>query len=292
MQPKQDNWVLAIEQDLNNHRHTKLIWCVVFLMNIIVFYLSKEIPYFRGTAEYIEIIFLIVLFVAIAKVSESHKNPDYLAFYLYKIGYELPDFELEKRYLKGFQKYIKKCNKQILYLYEASQQTEYFVDDVLGFLSTLWDIIMRLNYTYSKEANDETLMDKLCGTSSDIEITKHEFISLNLIELANLIHKEHSILTENHDRLAKIISNEMEDIPIKPFKKDIPGHFKKRWNILPYTSKVLLFSLTLFGIMFVFLSQILMFYGHEQPYSEAILKSVVITAAVFTQIGRFIPSKE
>ena len=286
-----DNWILGIEDEIRNAPSYKLLWGIIFLLSgFVVFVLSKRPDILGEIPDIIIIISLFVFFIALIKLTESPKNPEYLAYYLYKIGEKLSDFENEKRYLKQNKQYIKKCNSQISSLrYEIIRHSEYFIGDIIKFIDDLEDLIMRLNHLYSIGNEDETIMTRLMGKSSDNSITEKEFISSNLMGLANLIYREHSILISDHVNIARKILDELDYIPKRQFKKkSLSEYTKEIWNKLPHNLKYLIFGTTIFTIIFVILSQILVHFGQEQPYSMAMGASAVLTAGVLTQINRFI----
>jgi len=281
-----DNWILGIEDEIRNAPYYKFFWGIVFLLSgFVVFVLSKRPDILGEIPEIIIIISLLVFLIALIKLIESPKNPEYLAYYLYKIGEKLSDFENEKRYLKKNKQYIKKCNSQISSLRnEITQHPEYFRGDIIKFLDDLDDLIMRLNHLYSIGNEDETIMTKLMDMSSDNYITENEFISSNLMGLANLIYREHSILIPDHVNIARKILDELDYIPKRQFKKSLSEYTKEIWNKLPHNLKYLIFGTTIFAIIFVILSQILVHFGQEQPYSIAMGASAVLTAGALTQI--------
>lgn len=285
-----ENWVLGIEDEIKNAPFYKFLWAIVLFLSGFVLFVLNERPNILGEIpDNIIIISLIVFFIALIKLIESPKNPEYLAYYLYKIGEQLSDFENEIRYLKKNKQYLKKCNSQISSLRnEITLHQKYFMGDIVKFLDDLEDLIMRLNHLYSIGNEDKTIMTKLMGMSSDNFITEKEFISSNLIELANLIYREHSILIPDHVNNARKILDEFEYIPKRQFEKSLSEHVKERWNKLHYNLKSLIFSATFFVIIFFILSQILVHFGQEQPYSIAMGASAVLTVGALTKIDLFI----
>jgi len=285
-----DNWVLGIEDEIRNAPYYKILWGFILLLavlSVLFVIIIPDIPW-----EIPDIIFFIlgiVFIFAFAKFIDSPKNPEYLAYYLYKIGEKLYDFESENRYLKKNKQYVKNCNSQISSLRnEITQHPMYFMGGIIKFYDNLEDLILRLNHLYSIGNKDETLTTKLMGMSSDDFITEKEFISNNLMELANLIYREHSILIPDHGDIANKILDELDYIPKRQFKKSLSGYPKEIWNKLDYKSKYLIFSITIFVIIFFIFSQILVHFGQEQPYSIAMLASAGLTGGALTQIDRFI----
>ena len=285
-----DNWVLGIEDEIKNAPFYKFLWAIVFLLSGFILIVLDKIPDIPwGISEIINFILLFVSLIVLIKLTKSPKNPEYLAYYLYKIGEKFSDFENENRYLKKNKQYIKNCNRQISYLSnEKIQYSEYFIDDIIKFFDDLEDLIMRLNHLYCIGNEDETIMTRLMGMSSDNFITEKEFISKNLMELANLIYREHSILIPEHMNIARKILDELEYIPKRQFRKSLSEHVKEIWNKLHYNLKCLIFSATLFLIIFFILSQILVHFGQEQPYSIAVGAGAVLTVGVLTKIDWFI----
>ncbi|MDD5473208.1 MAG: hypothetical protein PHU34_03560 [Candidatus Methanoperedens sp.] len=294
MVQEKSNWVKGIEQDLTNYFYKKIVWTIILLLSIFVFYFSKNISLILGITgdNIIGFISLLLVFIALIGALDSPKHPDYLAYYLYQIGNELPEFELDDHYLKRNKKYIKNCSKQISNILGAGEgdlRAKYFTDNIVAFLDKLYIIILRLNHLYSREDIDEMLMNKLNGMSSEPFITEREFISSNLISLANIIHKESSSLTQSHVDIANKISEELKDISEKPFTKSLSEYVKEKWSKLHYNLKILIFLGIVFGTIFIILSQILMYYGiGQQSFTTAMLVSGALTAAAFSKIDLFI----
>lgn len=285
-----DNWVLGIEDEIRNAPYYKILWGIICLLSGFVVFVLNKIPNIPW--EIPETIFLIsffVFFIALMKLIESPKNPEYLAYYLYKIGEKFSDFENENRYLKKNKQYIKNCNTQISYLSnEKFRQSYYFIGDIIKFFDGLDDLIMRLNHLYTIGNEDKKIMTRIMGMSSDNFIEEKEFISSNLMELANLIYREHSILIPEHMNIASIILKELDYIPKRQFKKSLSKYLKEIWNKLHYNLKYLIFGITIFVIIFVISSQILEHFGQEQTYSTAMIASAALTAVALAQIDRFI----
>ena len=213
-------WIEGIEQEIPKNVFKKRLWgFVIFVCCICLYVLFKYNAFIVSQPISLSVI-IIVFFIAIAKIQEYPKIiPNYLAYYLYKIGDEFADFEDETNYLKRNQNYVSNCDKQITKLNEELSGD--FVDNIVDFLDNLENINLRLNHLYSKENIDNALMTKIEGMSSQEFINKKDFISSSLKELANLIHKEHSVLTPTHVALTSKILDEIKDIPKKPIKNYI-----------------------------------------------------------------------
>lgn len=285
-----NNWVLGIEEEIRNAPYYKILWGIVFLLSgFIVFVLGNRPDIIGEIPEIINVILLILFFIALVKYVESPKNPEYLAYYLYKIGENLPDFENEKRFLKKNKQYLKNCDKQISYLRdEYFKNSEYFIGNIIEFFNNLDDLIIRLNYLYSFGNEDETIMTRLMGMSSEQYITEKEFISKNFMNLANLIYKEHLILIPDHVNITHKILGEIDYIPKKQFEQSLSEYLKKIWNKQSYNKKCLVFSITFFVISLIILSQVLIHFEQEQSYSTAMLASAGLTAGVLARIDWFI----
>jgi len=288
-----DNWVLGIEEEIRNAPYYRILWGFILLLcGLVFFFLVKRPDIFVEIRDIIpDIIIWISLtgFVIFAfiKFSKSLMYHEYLAYYLYKIGENFTDFENENRYLKKNKQYIINCNKQISYMSDENFD-HYFTGKIIEFFNDLEDLIMRLNHLYSIGNKDKTIMTKLMGMSSDDFITEKEFISRNLMELANLIYREHSILIPEHVNIARKILDELDYIPKRQFKKSFSKYTKEIWNKLPYNLKYLIFGTTIFGIIFVILSQILVHFGQEEPYSISMVASAALTTGVLTKFDWFI----
>lgn len=291
---KKDIWVEEIDKEIANAPYKRFFWGIIVLVSALVFYFLAPDVFGKNLTDLIKFILILIFVFALVKTLESQKNPDYLAYYIYKIGDEFPAFEVKTNYLNRNQNYIKNCSKQISYLInETFTQPNYFIDDILNFLNNLYKIILRLNHIYSQENINESLIAKLEGTSKEtLLITEQEFISSKLKELANLIHKEHSNLTEAHVELASEILNELEekDIPEKQIHKPLSEYPKEIWNKLPFKIKILIILVTIFVIIFIALSQILIKAGVEQQqsYTTAMLVSGGLTGVAFTKIELFV----
>ena len=285
-----NNWVLGIEEEIRNAPYYKILWGIIFLLSgFVVFVLSKRPNIIGEIPEIINVILLILFFIALVKYVESPKNPEYLAYYLYKIGENLPDFENEKRFLKKNKHYLKNCDKQISYLRdEYFKNSEYFIGNIIEFFNNLDDLIIRLNYLYSFGNEDETIMTRLMGMSSEQYITEKEFVSKNFMDLANLIYKEHLILIPDHVNITHKILGEIDYIPKKQFEQSLSEYLKKIWNKQSYNKKCLVFSITFFVISLIILSQVLIHFEQEQSYSTAMLASAGLTAGVLARIDWFI----
>ena len=286
-----DTWVLGIEQEIANAHYKKILWGIILLLSTLFFYFSNKRPdIFGEITNTIKLILLFVIFIAFFRIIISPQNPDYLAYFLYQIGYELPDFESGTSYLKRNRDYIKNCDKQIRYIFQRNfQNSEYFVDNILDFFNKLHDIILRLNHIYSNVDIDDNFKVKLDGMSSEKYITEQEFISSKLMDLSNLIHKEHSSLNQAHIVLVNVISDEIKDIPIKQFQEPLLEYPRGIWNKLHYKVKILIFLIVVFGSIFILLSQILIYYGlGQQSYSTAMMVSGAFTVAAFSKIDLFI----
>ena len=166
MLQKKDNWVLGIEQEISKARYKRILWGLVLLSSSIIFYFLYRTNIFGDSTGVLNFILIVSGVIAFFKFLESPNKPNYLANYLYQIGYELPDFENEENYLKRNKKYLKDCSEQIEYIRNNNfGQTEYFVGDILVFLDSLESIILHLNDIYSRIVTDEKVMAKLDGMS-------------------------------------------------------------------------------------------------------------------------------
>lgn len=285
-----NNWVLGIEDEIKNAYYYKLLWAFIFLSSgFVVFFLNKR-PHILGEIpEIILNISLLIFLFSLVKLTISPKNPEYLAYYLYKVGDNFSDFETESRYLKKNKQYIKKCNRQITYLnYEKIQKSDYFISNIIEFLNDLEDLTMRLNHLYNIENEDKMIISRLMGMSSDDYITEKEFISKYIIELSNLIYREHSFLVPEHVIIARKLLDELDYIPKRQFEKSFSRYFKEIWNKLDYKFKYLFFGATILTAIFFIVSLILVLLEQEQPYSAAMFVSASLTAVVLSQIDRFI----
>lgn len=250
MTQKKNIWVEGIEQEIAKAPFKKLLWgFVAFIFGIGFYFLVNYPNAFIVSREFSFNAIILVFIFVIIKIQEFPPiSPDYLAYYLYKIGDEFVDFEVETNYLKRNQNYVENCNKQITNLNKVL--SGYFIHNIVDFLDNLKDINLRLNHIYSKENIGISLMTKIEGMSSEQFITEKEFISSNLKDLANLIHKDHSILTPTHVALTSKILDELKDVPEKPIQKSLSEYAKEIWNKLPYNVKYAFCGITIFVIFF------------------------------------------
>ena len=172
--------------------------------------------------------------------------------------------------------------------YEKIQKSEYFISDIIEFFNDLEDLTMRLNHLYNIGNEDKTIMTRLMGMSSDDYITEKEFISKNIMELSNLIYREHSFLVPEHVIIARKLLDELDYIPKRQFEKSFSRYVKEIWNKLDYKFKYLFFGATILTAIFFIVSLILILLKQEQPYSAAMIVSASLTAVVLSQIDRFI----
>lgn len=288
-----NNWVSGIEEEIKNAPKYRLLWGIILLLSgFFILFLEKRPDILGEISDIMIIISLFVFVFALIKISHTPKAPEYLAYYFYKIGDGFTVFGDENRYLEKNKQYIKNCNGQILYLRNEIFH-EHFVGDINKFYDDLEDLIMRLNHLYSVGNKDETMMVNVKGLlldspDSDGSITEREFISRNLMDLANLIYREHSILTHNHATILRRILDELDYIPKRQFKKSLSKYAEEIWNKLSYPSKCLIFLTTFSVIIFVIVSQILVYFNQEQPYAISMGADAVLTAAVLTKIEWFI----
>ncbi|MCZ7383440.1 MAG: hypothetical protein O8C63_01690 [Candidatus Methanoperedens sp.] len=288
------NWIKEVEDELRTSFYKRILWAFILIISALALYFSNKISLTFGlSGNPIALISILLGFIAIVNIISSPKHPDYLAYYLYQTGSEILNFENKENYLKKNQNYIKNCREQLLYLIgegETDLRGKYFTRSIVDFLSKIYYIILRLNYIYIKENIDEKLMTKLDGMSSVQFINEREFISSNLIALANLIHRENSSLTQAHVDITNKISEELKDIPEEPFNKPFSEYVKEKiWNKLHYNLKIIIFLGTVFVTIFIILSQILIYSGSgQQSYTTAMLVSGGLTAAAFSKIDLFI----
>jgi len=285
-------WVEGIEQEIAKAPSNRILLALIAAGSVLLFYFLDKKPDILGAFQgLIMFVLFCVVFIAIVNIIESKKEPDYLAYYLYKIGEELDDFEIEDNYLTRNRNYIKNCRKQLLYLIGDGQtdlRPRYFIKNVTDFIDKIYNIITRLNFIYSRGYMNEVLMTKLEGMSSEPFTNEKDFLSSNLIALANLIHKDHSTLTHEHIDLTDKILNELKDLPEKPIQKSLLEYAKEIWNKLSYNSKYQICVILTFIIPFAGFSQLLIYFKQEEAYSYALVATVALATYVLPKIERFI----
>ena len=102
---KKNIWVKSIEQEIAKAPFKKFLWIFIAFIYVIIFYFVLNSSNAFIASPILFLVLIIGFFIVIAKIIESPKNPDYIAYYLYKIGDEFVDFEVETNYLKRNQKY-------------------------------------------------------------------------------------------------------------------------------------------------------------------------------------------
>ncbi len=282
MTQNKDIWVIRIDEEIAEAKIHRIFWKFVLIFACVVFYYLNINPDFLGQRQgFIQFVLIFVVFIAFFKIVDYPRNPDYLAYYLYKIGEQIVEFENETHYLKKNQNYIENCRLQLSSQFEILSRN--FTNSTLHFLNNLGHIILRLNHIYSKENIGISLMTKIEGMSSEQFITEKEFISSNLKDLANLIHKDHSILTPTHVALTSKILDELKDVPEKPIQKSLSEYAKEIWNKLPYNIKYAFCGITIFVIFFFVFYQLLIYYKQEQGSGYALTASVALTIFILRE---------
>lgn len=276
MQGDNFNWIKGIENDLKNSFNKRILWAVILVLSVVIIRYSDNISLLIGgivSSDSLSIVSLILLLISFVGVLNSPEHPNYLAYYLYQIGSELSDFEIEENYLKRNKNFVKNSSKQLSSLIGVggnNLRETYFTDDIISFLDELYDIILRLNYVYSSNEIDEQFMNE------------RDFLSIKLINLANIIHKNHSNLTASHIEFAEEISNSLKDIPPKSLEvnKILLEFCKEKWNEQQYIVKITVLLTSIFFISYYIISQV-------EP-DNALVISTMITVGFLTKIELFI----
>lgn len=278
-QEKRSIWVKGIEQDILNNKRNKIIWLSILLLSSLILYFVINISDFSGMySEVLGVLLIMVILVSLGGILSYHEHPNYLAYYFNQIGKELPDFENEHNYLKRNQKFIKNCAKQIKRLRE--QNTGHFADDIIDFFDNLYQIVLHLNYVFTEGDIDETYLNKQNNISS------------KLIELADIIHNNHTSLTPQHVELINEILNLIKNTPSKSFEyhKLFMENIKQKWADQSYVLRIFVVILSAFFVIFYGLLQLMMFYGLEKETSVpiAILGSSALIGILFSKIDLLI----
>ena len=276
MQGESFNWIKGIENDLTKSFNKRILWVVILVLSVIIILYSDDISHFVGgiiSSDLLTSVSLLLFLISFIGVLNSPEHPNYLAYYLYQIGLELPDFEIENNYLKRNKIFIKNSSKQLSSLMGVGGRNLreiYFTDDIIDFLDELYNIILRLNNVYSRSEIDEQFMNK------------RDFLSTKLIDLANIIHKNHSNITVSHIELADEISNSLKDIPPKSLEvhKILLEFCKEKWNEQQYIVKITVLLTSIFLISYYIISQV-------EP-DNALVISTMITVGFLTKIELFI----
>ena len=270
------NWIKGVENDLTTSYYKRILWVIILVLSVVIISYSDDISLLIGgivSSDSLSTLSLILFLISFIGALNSPEHPNYLAYYLYQIGSELHDFEIEKNYLKRNKKFIKNSSKQLSSLIGVGGSNSgetYFTDDIIDFFDKLYNIILRLNNVYSRGEIDEQFMNE------------RDFLSTKLIDLANIIHKNHSNITVSHIELADEISNSLKDIPPKSLEvhKILLEFCKEKWNEQQYIVKITVLLLMVFFISYYMISQI-------EP-DNALVISTMITVGFFTKIELFI----
>jgi hypothetical protein len=271
-QEKKSIWVSGMEHDISNYYIRKKIWLLIAILSCL------SLPYFDKISDPAMLLIILLLFVSLAKHLSYLSHPDYLAYYIYQIGYELIDFENDYHYLKRNQKYLKNCMVQIRRI--CAENTGYFSGNISDFFNNLHQIVLHLNYLFDKGEVDETFRKERTD------------ISLKLIELADLIHKNHSNLTPKHLELTTEILNLIKHAPVKSFgyHKLFMENIKQKWAEQPYVSRIFLFLLSVFILFYLAIFYFMINYGLEREscVTSAITGSIALVVASLLKIEVFI----
>lgn len=278
-QEKRSIWVKGIEQDISNNKQNKIIWLLILLLSSLSLYFLKDISDFSGIySDDLGLLLIAIILFSLVGILSYLEHPNHLAYYFNQIGKELPDFENEPNYLKRNRKFIKSCAKQIKRL--RQQNTGHFADDITYFFNDLYQIVLHLNYIFTEGDIDETYLNK------------QNDISSKLIELADIIHNDHTSLTPKHVELTNEILNLIKTTPLKSFEYHtlFIENVKQKWAGQRYVLRILVVLLTAFFVFFYGLLQLMMNYGLEKetyvPY--AILGSIALIGILFSKIDLLI----
>ena len=162
----------------------------------------------------------------------------------------------------------------------SAENTGYFSGNISDFFNNLYQIVLHLNYLFDKGEVDETFLKERTD------------ISLKLIELADLIHKNHSNLTPKHLELTTGILNLIKHAPVKSFgyRKLFMENIKQKWNEQPYLSRIFLFLLSVFILIYLAIFNFMINYGLERELcvTSAITGSIALVVASLLKIEVFI----
>ena len=144
----------------------------------------------------------------------------------------------------------------------------------------MYQIVLHLNYLFDKGEVDETFLKERTD------------ISLKLIELADLIHKNHSNLTPKHLELTTEILNLIKHAPVKSFgyRKLFMENIKQKWAEQPYVLRIFLFLLSVFILIYLAIFNLIINYGLEREscVTSAIAGSIALVVALLLKIEVFI----
>lgn len=271
-QEKRNIWLKGIKQDISDNKRKKNIWSLILVLSLLSLYFTKEISTFTGVSlDNIVLSIFIGFLLSLSSILVHPTHPNYLAYYFYQIGNELSGFENDHNYLKRNQKYIKYCAWQIKHL--RGLNAGYFSDNVIDLFDNLYQIVLHLNYIYTK------------GDMNNTYLSEENKIQSKFIELADVIHNNYSNLTPLHLKLTHEILNLIEGTPIKRFEyhKLFIENIKQKWADQHYVLRYLVVLLGAFVIFFYALLQLMMYYGIEKEIyvPSAVVGSIGIIAILF-----------
>ena len=155
----------------------------------------------------------------------------------------------------------------------------YFIEDHNTFLNNIYNIIVRINYFYSKN---------LKPTNSSI--------SSDLIKLAEEIHDNHANLLPVHTTYVNGILSDLESIEPQPLNMSLINKLVKSfitgWHSLPYFFRVvftyLFIGIIIFAALSIATNNVL---GMEKSLSNSTASTgtIVLIGALITQIDKLVP---
>ena len=271
-------WVTNTESDETNYKNHRL-WTLIYLIVLLIAFLIIVTIFGDNLSNryIIGIIFFILLIFIFARLDSLKRNlPNLLAANLYRIGTELETFDSSSpSFLKRNQQYFKKCENLLNYL---MVRESYFIEDYKTFLNNIYNIIIRINYFYSKN---------LKPTNGSI--------SSDLIELAEEIHDNYANLLPVHTAYVNGILSDLGEIPQPPNKfsrNKLVKSVNTGWANLRYSYRAVITLLFIGIIIFIAASFVMNnTLGMEKTvsYGYASIGTFTLIAAMITQIDKIVP---
>ena len=249
MPESKPQWVLDVENDYKKYKKYKrnLIRCFI-LSPIIMIFVLGPIRYVNPNLFWIENLIisaslLLWLFPYFALIIFPLGRPhlyDVLAAHLFNLSCEILSTSAHtKSYNERVDGYLKDCESAVNRMQEEVPDGM-FTTEIKKYIKELRSIIYRLNEYFS----DKSKYDY------------DESFSIEIRELAEFIHGNHTNITPKHFEMTKgVMARSIED---KPLKTSFIDKIRSLWIRLPITTRTLLIlpfiGIFVFAIVYVGLS--------------------------------------
>lgn len=276
------HWITDIESDERNYKKKRNTTFIISLFIFTVYVIVIKLEFFGSSSiAILSLIIVLILIVSLSKIQAPDRNlPNLLAANLYRIGTELESFDTTSpSYLKRNQQYLKNCQS---ILNELIVEKSYFIEDYLKFLNNIDNIILRLNYFYSKNSKP----------------TNHS-ISSDLKALAETIHENNKILQPVQTAYVDGILSNLAAIEKQPLNISFINMWLKSfitgWYNSSYFYRAAITLLFIFIIAVIALSIIMIYVldmEKSESYGYAIIGTLTLIAGLITQIDKIVPKEK